>query len=227
MKTKLFLTIITFGTLITLHQQALGYFLCTENWYVAGSPTINWHTVHKFSHSKIDPRDSNRRDRRTYKWGGGFNVSFGYILHPYTFWNLRLEEEILYRRNALSRFGNRSLSAVGETRDIALMTNLISDIPLNPICPWIAFYFGGGIGISFNELLITSIQMVPLKGHKIREEYFAYQLMSGFSFNISPGIDLTAGYRLFATAKVRTRKGGKSKDIPLTQSIDLGMRFIL
>lgn len=223
MKNK-FLTIFTFAILFITHQQSLAYFLCSENWYVAGSPTINWHTRHKFPNSKID---SVNQDRRTYKWGGGCNISFGYIFHPYTQWNLRLEEEIVYRRNALSRIGSNNLSAVGRTQDIALMTNIISDIPLTPLCPWLALYFGGGLGISFNELKITSIETLPLSHHKAHTQYLAWQIMSGFSFNISPGIDLTAGYRLFGTQKVHTPKGGKSKDIPLTQSIDLGMRFRL
>lgn len=215
------LAICTLSILMWASSSAYSYFFCSPNWYLAGSSSYVWHTNHHFP-------DSNRffplGNVRTYKYGGGANISLGYIFEDYyKLWDLRFEGEIVYKRNAL-RHVKKRLRAVGRTQDIALMANFITDIP---VWDCIDLNIGAGVGISFNELRLASIHGFPVFPHLKSDEFFACQILCGITYNLFPDVALTAGYRLFATQKVKTPKGFKCKDIPLTQSLDFGMRFRL
>lgn len=220
MKNK-FLTILTLGIFFITNQSAFAYFFCSPNFYLAGSTSICWHTNHHFPKKKLF---SPLERKRTYKNGGGFNVSLGYIfVDLYRQSDLRLEGEIVYKRNALSKVWDNH-QGVGRTQDIALMANLITDIPL-----WYCFDLnvGAGIGISFNELKLASINGFPILPHTHHDEILAWQVLCGLTANIFPDVALTAGYRLFGTQKVSTPRGVKCRDIPLTHCLDFGMRFRL
>lgn len=208
---------------------------CPSNWYVAASGSVAWHTNHKFNTSGLDDEgipftlDTSRK----YKVGGGAAASVGYIFNICNCWDLRLEGEVVWRRNSLKNINSNftsagvtlaeTVAASGHTQDIAIMANLIGDFPL--FCD-LGLYLGGGIGVSFNQLVLTSENGDPISPSKQNDELFAWQVMGGFSYKICPNIDFTIGYRLFATQKVETPGAHiKSKDIPLTQSLDLGLRF--
>lgn len=191
---------------------------CPSNWYIAASGSVAWHNDHKFTIPDLSAT-------RDYKVGGGAAASIGYIFDICNQWDLRLEGEVLWRRNSLKNqtfFGagtSRIVPASGHTQDIALMANLIADIPL--FCD-IDFYIGGGLGISFNQLTLS-----PANSTKKSSQLFAWQGMTGLSYNICQSIALTAGYRIFGTEKVSTPGGTKSSNVPFTQSIDIGLRFRL
>ncbi|PWU06583.1 MAG: hypothetical protein C5B43_01545 [Verrucomicrobia bacterium] len=220
MKNKYF-TLLLLGLNFILIQPASAIFFCSPDWYLAGSASITWHNNHYFP---IVRKAFTLGNKRTYKNGGGANVSLGYIFNDlYRNWDLRIEGEIVYKRNALSHV-KKHLDAVGRTQDIAIMANFITDIPL-----WCGFdlNLGGGLGISFNELRLASINGFPVFPHLHHEEIFAWQLLSGITYNLFPDVALTAGYRLLGTQRVRTPQGAKSRSIPLTHSLDFGMRFRL
>lgn len=191
-----------------------------DNWYIAGSGSVAWHNDHEFKNS------SGAIQKRDYKIGGGASASVGYIFDLCNCWKLRLEEELVYRRNSLDTITvSTSDNSTGHTQDIALMTNLLLDVPLQ--CGF-GLYAGGGIGVSFNKIEFTNQGGLPVTPKDIsRDELFAWQLMSGIYYDITPCIALTAGYRFFATEKVCNRVGLKSQDIPFTHSIDFGISFKL
>jgi opacity protein-like surface antigen len=220
MKNK-FVIIFALGLFFTANQPAFAYFFCSPNFYLAGSTSIEWHTNHHFPDSD---RFSILGNKRTYKYGGGANISLGYIFDElYKQWDLRIEGEIVYKRNALSKI-QKNLSAVGRTQDIALMANVFTDIPL-----WycLDLNVGAGIGISFNELKLASVNGFPIFPDIHHDEILAWQVLCGITVNLFPDVALTAGYRLFGTEKVRTPHGIKCKELPLTQCLDFGMRFRL
>lgn len=226
MKNKI-LTIFVLSILLLTSPSAFSYFFCSPNWYLAGSASYVWHNNHHFpkieDHRHLHHLQS-LSTKRTYKWGGGANISLGYIYENlYKACDLRVEGEIVYKRNALNHVRNHKL-AVGRTQDIALMLNFITDIPL-----WYCFdlNIGSGFGITFNELKLASIEGIPVFPHIKHRRYAAGQFLSGLTWNIFPDVALTFGYRLFATQKIRNTKGERCKSFPITQSLDFGMRFRL
>lgn len=211
---------------------------CPSNWYVAASGSVAWHNNLKFQNSFIDEDAGGvsvtGKFKRHFKVGGGAAGSIGYIFNICNCWDLRLEGEVLWRRNSLKNIhfteiengvtlDSTTRSASGHTQDIALMANLLADFPL--FCD-LGLYIGGGIGVSFNQLTLSSIQGRSISATKNNDELFAWQGMGGLYYNICPNIALTVGYRAFATQKVTTSNLNlKSTNIPLTQSIDIGLRF--
>lgn len=203
---------------------------CPSNWYVAASGSVAWHNDHKFTSTSGIEIDIATRE---YKIGYGAAASLGYIFNLCNCWNLRLEGEVVWRRNSLKNetltFVDENISttrpANGYTQDIALMANLITDFPL--FCD-LNGYVGGGLGISFNQLDMSSVNGISQSPSKKSNELFAWQVMAGLAYNFCPNVALTAGYRLFATEKVTTPQANiKSNKIPLTQSIDIGLRIRL
>lgn len=201
---------------------------CLSNWYIAASGSVAWHNDHKFIDTGVEEDIFfTSRSSRHYKVGGGAAASIGYIFNTCDYLNLRLEGEVVWRRNSLKNenfvdiengveIENVTERKTGYTQDLGLMANLIADLPL--LCD-LDFYFGAGLGVSFNQLKLDK---------KNNDELFAWQVLAGFAYKICPNIALTAGYRLFATDKVKTANIGlKCRDIPLTQSIDIGIRFRL
>lgn len=202
---------------------------CPSNWYVAASGSVAWHNDHKFVSVVGIETD---KGIRNYKVGGGATASLGYIFNLCNCWNLRLEGEMVWRRNSLKNenlilidndiiISDTTSRAKGYTQDIGLMVNLITDFPI--YCN-LGGYLGGGIGISFNKLVMSSLNGVVQSPSKSSDELFAWQILTGLFYTICPNIAITAGYRLFATEKVETPSAHiKSKHIPLTQSIDIGL----
>lgn len=196
---------------------------CPCNWYIAASGSVAWHNHQTFD---VTP---NLSFKRNYKVGGGAAVSVGYIFDICNCWNLRIEVEGVWRRNSIkdltvSGFGTSfTTPASGHTQDTAIMANLIADFPF--ACCW-NFYIGGGLGVSFNKLTISipNTTGTSVSTTTSNNSLFAWQGLGGLSYDICQNIALTAGYRIFGTEK-RTTGGIKSNNIPLIQSVDLGLRF--
>lgn len=205
---------------------------CACNWYLAASGSVAWHNNLKFVNNELGISANAK-----YKTGWGAAVSLGYIFDLCNCWDFRLEAEFVYRRNKLKNFNvvidEETINIPfnnGHIEDRAIMANLLLDIPL--FCD-LGAYVGGGIGVTFNKRKgnITGIDPATDEPFSItvssNKTLFAWQLLAGLSYCICPNITFTTGYRLFATSKA---KGGrdfdvKSSHIPLTHSVDFGLRF--
>ncbi len=104
----------------------------------------------------------------------------------------------------------------------SFMFNLIYDITINgPITP----YLGVGLGVGWEE--------------EAENEEFAYQILAGISYAVSPRVDLILGYRYFAMNDLDYRvteidetmsEGEVLLEIPITQSVnthnfELGVQY--
>lgn len=186
-----------------------------HNWYLQATSSYGWHNK-----SKINAFEQTHKEHQKRGFGGA--LAIGYILDC---WRLELEGSHRYN-------GYKSKSAVGIKSNSSLMANVYYDIPVTDL---ISIYFGAGAGISsVNGQSIKShsddskfVKFKKKRGHL--DTVFAWQAMSGISYAISDNVDLIAGYRLFATAKPTIAKIGKEKiklkNIPVTQSVELGLRF--
>lgn len=190
-----------------------------NNWYVAGSGSVAWHNALKFQENAASLSVN-------YKTGWGAAASVGYLFDMCNGWDLRLEGEFVYRRNNLKNVtftvpgifsGTGSIH--GHNQDAAIMANLIADMGL--FCDW-SFYLGGGIGASFNKLSAT---VFGVNGSR-SQTLFAWQFLTGLSYCICQDVSLTVGYRLFGTTKSDLAIAGiRAHHSPLTQSVDIGLRF--
>src|SRR6188768_3098898 len=98
MKNKL-ISIITAGVMLSLTQVANADNCaapCSSNWYLAASGSVAWHNGLK---AWSDEDDINLSVN--YKTGWGAAASVGYIFELCNEWDLRVEEEFLFRRNKL------------------------------------------------------------------------------------------------------------------------------
>lgn len=222
---------------------------CCSNWYIAGSGSVAWH-----NNTRFNDADDDINFNLKYKTGWGAAASIGYIFalcdpcDPCNLcspWDLRLEAEFVYRRNRVKSnsvngdvdfFGILVPGSVavtgGHNQDSAIMANLILDGPL--FCD-LSFFVGGGIGASWNRIKANgnvSVLDVPIATFDLsaKKTVFAWQVLAGLSYCICPGISLTAGYRWFATTKPSYGRdfefrGVKQSHIPMTHSVDLGLRF--
>lgn len=226
MKNKL-ITIITAGMMLVLTQVSHAYVCgpndymmpcCYSNWYLAASGSVVWHNDLKLRCEDIN-------NSIGYKTGWGLAASVGYIFDLCCDWDIRIEEELLYRRNKLkndtftSADGSFTFPIHGHNQDWALMTNFILDMPV--MCD-LTFYLGGGIGVDFNRMTVGG-------GHGGRSNtLFGWQFLTGFSWCLCPNTEFTVGYRLFGTTRNdHHRNRAHFCHTPITQSLDLGIRFRL
>lgn len=227
--------IVAVAILLISNLLANAELLSFENWYIAGSPSVSWHNDLKFS---TVIWDSKLTSRRQFNASLGGNASIGCSFDLCKDWHLRIEGEAVYRRNPQDRLIDSMIEegvvvsrfddpAKGHSRDLAIMGNAYIDIPI--YCR-LDLYIGGGLGGSFNELEMSSFGDTQISPSSKKYRLFAWQLMSGFSYNATKCIALTAGYRLFATKEVMTPGPAhheRCNNIPITQSIDIGFRVKL
>lgn len=173
-----------------------------------------------------------------FKTGYGFGLSVGYAMPKYY---LRTELEMLYRRHsvdcvktnaaaygqgAAGRFG-----ASGYSRDLALLANLIFEVPVTQC---VGIYAGGGVGISFNQIELDRVNNITYPGFAIagyesqqNHDLFAWNVQAGFTYSIVESIILSAGYRLFGTSTIsfNDAAGFSRTNVPLQHSVDIGLKF--
>lgn len=229
------IVVFTFVSCLLLSNQiAKAKIYCLENWYIAASPSIAWHNNHQFfSHTFHEKVGFHRH----YKVGYGGNASIGYLIEGRHCINFRPEMEFVYRENHLEKIrfegerqGKKSFSkdygSKGLNRDLALMVNLLMDIPIPGYTCW-NVYVGLGLGVSRNRLEAKKLGDLSAPFPFGSNSWLAArQLIGGVSYRLADCLALTMGYRLFVTEKVRnTRYETTSKNIPYAQSIDFGFRF--
>jgi len=121
------------------------------------------------------------------------------VFTGYEFGNgFRAEGELAYRRNGLdeqSAFGV-ALPMEGDSSTLALMANGIYEFQFgtSPFAP----YVGAGVGFARFSVIDAAIVGNPPESHD--DNVFAYQLIAGIGYELSPAWTLFADYRLFGTA---------------------------
>lgn len=135
--------------------------------------------------------------------------------------DFRFEAEAGYRYNDLSSFtlGGVGVSASGHLESLSLMGNLYYDIPLSPTIDW---YIGGGAGSAQYH---TSVTVAGLSASGGSDWKFAYQGMTGLSFQLDKKIYLTVGYRYFSS--LNPTINGAEFQAPDSHEATVGLRIDL
>ena len=108
----------------------------------------------------------------------------------------RVEAEVSYRDNDLDEITNGGSAPIeGDITALAGMANVYFDF--RPGKSWRP-YFGGGIGVANLDLDISSVAGSPVS-FSDTDTVFAYQVMAGVEYKITPQLALGAEYRYFAT----------------------------
>ena len=115
----------------------------------------------------------------------------------YDFGSIRAEAEVAYHYSHLQEAssGGVSVGADGAVSALSFMANGYYDFNfVNP--SWVP-YLGAGMGFA-NIDWDSDVAVGPFVDSS--DIVFAYQLMAGVGFNISPSTTVTMGYRYFATS---------------------------
>lgn len=137
-------------------------------------------------------------DNTAYNAGYTAGGNIGYKSNP-----IRYEGELSYIHGDTKRFdvnGFRQGGVFGHSQAGSLMANIYYDFP--EVVPAIEPYLGVGLGYGFvNGELRSAGPFVPhrLKGSN---SVFAYQAMTGLSYNFAENYSVFAGYRYFGTDRV-------------------------
>lgn len=198
---------------------------CYSNFYIAGAGSVVWLndlnlTFDDFSSASID-----------YKTGGGASAAMGYVFDVCSPcpWDIRVEAEVVYRMNSfkdlrVTFLGDTESTRIhGHNQNTAIMGNVIMD---SAVMSDVSFYLGGGMGVAFNQM---KFELDDDGSSKHNETLFAWQILAGASLRLCPHLFLTVGYRFFATTKsafdVADLFRVSPKHIPMTQSVDIGLRL--
>lgn len=129
-------------------------------------------------------------------------TNIGYALGGfagYEFGNgFRVEGELAYRRNSLdeqSALGT-TFQMQGDAATLALMANGIYEFQSGASA--FAPYLGAGIGVARFSLIDAGV--VGSTPEDNDDTVFAYQLIAGVGYDLSPTLTVFADYRLFGTA---------------------------
>jgi len=134
--------------------------------------------------------------------------------------NFRVEGEVAYR-GSTSDDGRVFLpGAELSVGAISLMGNGFYDLDINsPVSP----YFGVGVGFAF---IRGAAENIFGSDDDDSDVVFAYQLMAGLSYELSPRADLFAGYRFFNTTDYDISTFGSNFESNfLSHELMIGARF--
>lgn len=142
----------------------------------------------------------------------------------------RVEGELTYRSNDVdshSLNGGAPLpGATGELESTAIMLNALYDFGTGgALVP----YAGGGIGLAMVDAKNFGVAAIPVVLDD-DDTVLAYQLIAGAGYKLSPGTELFAEYRWFATDSpdIRTSAATGAVDTSIdyeTSNIMVGARF--
>ncbi len=142
-----------------------------------------------------------------------FDPGFGFIgAVGYDMGEIRVEGEIGYRLFDIDEVTIPPfppISTDGDVRALTFMVNGYYDIemPNSPLTPYVGF----GLGFLDFDIDVAGL------GQVVSETEFAYQVMLGLGYEISPNTVLTAGYRFF---------GFTNNEGAYTHELNLGARFM-
>ena len=164
--------------------------------------------------------------------GFGASAAFGYEINHF-----RFELEYSYRQNdgEIAGFPVGPLNPDGVTHDLSfhnLMLNVLYDFYLTDTVYW---YNGGGIGVAFvkGDVEGTTTNGTTVSGDD-RSAAFAWQLMTGFGYDITQNVALTLGYRIYSTSSadlnfdlpnIPNADVDADVDTPFINAFELGVRY--
>ncbi len=142
--------------------------------------------------------------------GVTFEVStdVGYALGAFVGYELgngfRVEGELAYRRNGLDKLsaGGASVQMLGDVSSLALMANGIYAFGSGG-SSWEP-YVGAGLGVARFSFIDAAPVGSPTESDD--DTVFAYQVIAGIGYELSPTWTLFADYRLFGTANPEFRQ---------------------
>ncbi len=152
-----------------------------------------------------------------YRWGGG----------------LRAELEGAYRKNNAGSIMDVGFGPVtnvdGDVTEFSLMANLLYDIHLGDN---LSLTLGGGIGAADSQVQISGFGVPLIVDTGSNNWSFAWQLLSGVSYSMSPNTEFFVEYRYFrndnhdVTTFPLGTPGFESIDLE-SQTATFGIRFAL
>lgn len=130
------------------------------------------------------------------------STNVGYALGAFVGYDLgngfRVEGELSYRRNGLDELssGGSSTQMLGDVSTLALLANGIYGFGTAGSA-W-SPYVGAGLGVARFSFIDAAPVGSPPESND--DTVFAYQLIAGLGYGLSPTLSLFADYRLFGTS---------------------------
>lgn len=127
----------------------------------------------------------------------------------------RAEAEFAYRQAGIDEFKDLKIGGVklgdfddykGKLKTMSLMGNGYFDFEAMGVA---RAYLGAGVGLARHRLsipaqtIVNDTWMVPVNKVSGSDTVFAYQVMAGVRYPLSPVTDLRAGYRYFGTGDMK------------------------
>lgn len=173
----------------------------TGGWYFSGFGGANWldNTSFDVTLNQADDAIVNKYDTG-FVVGGAIGYDLGQTMGPL---GLRIEGELSYRNNDVkshtSTGGGAAPGPVGETSALAGMANILFD--LNTGSPF-SLYGGGGIGVAQVEFDNHGFGNGSTIVMDDSDTVFAWQLIAGAGYEITPNMILDVQYRYFNAGDV-------------------------
>lgn len=209
---KRFLAVAMAGFAFMGLQSALANYCCMENWYAELAAGASWH------------RDSSLGNGATVKEDTGYEINFSIGLKCEC-WRLALQAH--YERYGNDDFdfpGVPRIDDRGHLQTFALLFNVFYDMQ---ICDCLVWYLGAGLGAGTHRLNIDNF---IVGADKKNSTQFAWQLMTGFVYDINPCWAVTLNYSWLNLLKPQAPTGAgthsqKLRKAPFSNNVDLGLRL--
>jgi len=153
--------------------------------YVNGNVNLVWLL-------ETDVTESGVTHDTTYNAGFGFGGGGGY-----DFDFLRVEGEIVYRKNDVNKVSTTLYGNVDGSGDMSALSFMLNGFYDFKNRTFITPYIGGGIGVALLDLSTVTAESVRISGGD--NAVFAYQLEAGFNNAINESMSFDLGFRYFAT----------------------------
>lgn len=118
--------------------------------------------------------------------GGGYDFDF-----------LRVEGEIVYRRNDVNKVSTAQYGNVDGSGDLSALSFMLNGFYDFKNRTFITPYIGGGMGVALLDLSTVTAETIRISGGD--DTVFAYQLEAGFNNAINESMSFDIGYRYFST----------------------------
>jgi opacity protein-like surface antigen len=155
------------------------------NFYLNGNAGLVWLQDTDLTESSVS---------REVTFDSGFGLGGG---GGYDFDFMRVEAEIVYRRNDVNKVSTAEYGNVdgsGDMSSFSLMVNGFYDFKNTT---FLTPYIGAGVGVAYVDLSSVSAETIRISGGD--STVFAYQAEIGFSSEINETMSVDLGYRYFAT----------------------------
>lgn len=212
MKKKLFV-LATLALLLTKTQTTFAECCPMDNWYTEFAAGGSWHN------------NSTLGDGAKIEQDTGFELNFSFGLKTDCCWRLALQGH--YERYENDDYRPVDLPSIGDNGNLsvfAFLFNVFYDLPINDCLAW---YLGAGAGVGIYRLELNN-SFTNRTSHSSTE--FAWQLMSGFVYDINPCWAITLNYSWINLLKPEapTTHLTESKTLrstPFSNNVDLGFRL--